>query len=750
MDLAFSPEQDELHAAVVRLYTKESHAERVRAAEATGFDDGLWQAVVQMGLPTMGIPEPQGGGGASLTDLAVVAEQHGAFLGSVPLVETMVVGRLLARCASGADTLLARLLEGRAAGLALHPAEGGVARLVPGGSVASVVVGLDGGDLVGACPSEPPARRRTLHAGAEADVPLGPGAERIVLASGDAAAELYEAALDEWRVLTAVALAGLARSALDLGVEYVKDRHQFGVPIGSFQTIQHRLADLHAATDGARLLAYEAAWAADEGEARAALLASQALWFCGETAEEAAGASLHFHGGYGFMLEYDIQLHVRRAKGWRLLAGDPRDELRRIAHRHWLRASTSETPAEVARDEPVVPTSREGRRGMDFRLDPQTLALRDEVRGFLDEHLTSDIVERALTTGTMHDWGLHRKLCARGYLAAGWPTEVGGLGQSAVATTTLMQELYRSGAPVDGMGIASMVGATLLLKGNDQQRREVLPRILAGEVLCCLGYSEPDAGSDVAAAQTRAVRDGDEWVIDGQKMFTTLAHESAYVFLLTRTNPNVAKHKGLTMFLVPMATPGIEVTPVETLGGERTNITFYTGVRVPDSCRVGEVDEGWSVMHAALVYERVGANWGEPAHLVETVAQWAATPRSDGTRLLDDVSRQERLARWATRIEVGRLLLYRAAWMAATGGLPQVEGSMAKLTLTETFVRASSDLLDIAGPNALMGRGADAMVLAVLLEHAFRHATVTTIYGGSSEVQREIIAQRGLGLPRTR
>jgi alkylation response protein AidB-like acyl-CoA dehydrogenase len=320
-----------------------------------------------------------------------------------------------------------------------------------------------------------------------------------------------------------------------------------------------------------------------------------------------------------------------------------------------------------------------------------------------------------------------------------------------VATTTLLQELYRSGAPVDGMGIAAMVGATLLLRGTDEQRNEILPRILAGEVLCCLGYSEPDAGSDVAAVQTRAVRDGDQWVIDGQKMFTTMAHEAEYVFLLTRTNPDVPKHKGLTMFVVPMGTPGIEVTPVETLGGERTNITFYTDVRVPDSCRVGDVDDGWSVMHAALVYERNSANWGEPAHLVATAAAWATrSPEGGGARPVDDPGVQERLARWDTLLEVGRLLLYRSAWMAASGALPHVEGSMAKLLLTETFVAASSDVLDMLGAKGILSRAGATTVDAGLLEHAFRHAMVTTIYGGSSEVQREIIAQRGLGLPRAR
>jgi len=231
-----------------------------------------------------------------------------------------------------------------------------------------------------------------------------------------------------------------------------------------------------------------------------------------------------------------------------------------------------------------------------------------------------------------------------------------------------MQELYGAGAPIDGLNIAAMVAATLLVCGTEQQKAEVVPRILAGEVLCCLGYSEPDAGSDVAAVTTRAVRDGDHWVITGQKMFTTMAHEAHYVFLLTRTNPDAPKHQGLTMFLVPMDTPGIEIMPVATMGGERTNITYYDEVRVPDAWRVGEVDAGWSVMHAALVYERSSANWGEPNHLVESVAEWARTPDADGRRPLDDRRVAATLARWSTELEVGRLLLFRAAWLAAQRG----------------------------------------------------------------------------------
>jgi alkylation response protein AidB-like acyl-CoA dehydrogenase len=278
----------------------------------------------------------------------------------------------------------------------------------------------------------------------------------------------------------------------------------------------------------------------------------------------------------------------------------------------------------------------------------------------------------------------------------------------------------------------------------------VLPRILAGEVMCCLGYSEPDAGSDVAAVSTKAVRDGDHWVIEGQKMFTTMAHEAHYVFLLARTDPDAPKHKGLTKFLVPIDTPGIEVTPVATMGGERTNITFYSGVRVSDSCRVGEVDAGWSVMHAALVYERSSANWGEPHQLVEAVAEWSRSDDSGTPPLFDDPLVRQSLARWTTELEVGRLLLYRASWLSAQGEMPMVEGSMAKLHITEAFVAASSDLLDALGPAGIRSGGEPGAPLDGLVEHAFRHSVVTTIYGGSSEVQREIIAGRALGLPRAR
>jgi alkylation response protein AidB-like acyl-CoA dehydrogenase len=319
LDLSLTPDQDAVRELFARFYAKESSAERVRDAEATGFDERLWRSLEQLGAPTMGVSEAAGGGGASLADLAIVAEQHGTYLGSAPLIEAMVANRLLERAGTGVTTI------------ALRPAVDGIARLVPGGAVADIVIALDGDDLIAVEPAGQAQLRPNLGSASLADISLT--GERSVLASGPDARSTHVAALDEWRLLTSAALVGLGRAALALGVQYVKDRHQFGVAIGSFQTVQHRLADLQTAIDGAGLLSAKAAWAADEGEPDASALASMAYAFCGRTAEQAAAASLHYHGGYGFMLEYDIQLFLRRSKAWRLLLGDPRRELQVLADR---------------------------------------------------------------------------------------------------------------------------------------------------------------------------------------------------------------------------------------------------------------------------------------------------------------------------------------------------------------------------------------------------------------------------------
>jgi alkylation response protein AidB-like acyl-CoA dehydrogenase len=387
---------------------------------------------------------------------------------------------------------------------------------------------------------------------------------------------------------------------------------------------------------------------------------------------------------------------------------------------------------------------------MDFRLGPKSDAFRAEVREFLDQHLDPAVIERAHRTGTLHDKEFHRALGKQGWIAASWPAEYGGQERDPFEMTALRDELRLAGVPTDGMALSLIVCQTIRRVATDAQKRDFLPRALAGEVIMSLGYSEPDSGSDVASIKTRAARDGDEWVISGQKMFTTLAQEADYVFLLARTNPDVPKHKGLTMFLVPLDSPGIEIQPVHTVGGERTNATFYNDVRVSDHFRIGEIDRGWDVMTVALTFERGGFGLSDADRVWEQAVAWATgTRRADGSRAIDDPLVRERLAVMRMNNEVAKLLAYRTSFVAASGGLPGVEGSMHKLFYAESMTADAAELVDMMGAEGVLQHGEEGAPADGWVEQLFRHAAVTTIYGGTSEMQRSIIAERGLGLPRS-
>lgn len=386
---------------------------------------------------------------------------------------------------------------------------------------------------------------------------------------------------------------------------------------------------------------------------------------------------------------------------------------------------------------------------MDFALPPEAEALRAELREVVRAVVTPEVTDRQHRTGTFNSPELNRELARRGLLERAVP----GLGKGdPVELWLLFHELEKAGAPVDGLGITLMVAGVVQHVGTEAQKRAVLPALLSGEALVALGYSEPDAGSDVAAATTRAVRDGDQWVIDGRKMWTTMAHEARWILLLTRTNPDVPKHRGLTMFLVPTDTPGITIEPVHTMGTERTNATFFDGVRIGDEWRLGEVDGGWKVMGVALAFERgVMGGTGMGIPLLRHFREWAtATPGDDGRPVIHDPIVRERMVRMAIDNEVSMLLTLRAAWIAASGGLPGLEGSMAKIYATEAYQRAARWCAHAAAPASLLqfhepGAAADGWI-----EYDLRHSPVTTIYGGTSEINRNNVAERHLGLPKAR
>lgn len=344
MDLRLTDEQEQLAAAVAALYTHHATPEAVRQAEPTGFDAALWARLVELGVVAMAVGEDAGGWGATTLDLALVAEQHGRAVAPAPVVEAQVAARLLDRlgrhgaAADGAASdvladVLAEVLPAVVAGerlvtVALHPTQGGVARGVPAGAVADAVVVLHEGDLLLVDLAEARETFDNLGSLPLADVPVTAGR---VLATGPAARQALEVAVDDWLRLTAAALVGLGARALEIGVAYVKERHAFGVPIGSFQAVAHPLADSAAALDGARFLVQEAAWATDEGLDRAPELAGLAFGFAGDAARAVTGRALHVHGGYGFMMEYDIQLYWRRARAWTNVWGEPSLAYRRAA-----------------------------------------------------------------------------------------------------------------------------------------------------------------------------------------------------------------------------------------------------------------------------------------------------------------------------------------------------------------------------------------------------------------------------------
>lgn len=335
MDLALTDEQRSVQELFAGFFSKESAPERVRAVEALGFDQSLWDALTGIGAIMMGLPEERGGAGASTLDLVLVAEQFGRRIAAVPLVEALVAAETLARTGPGRS-----LLDEVAAGtliptIALRPAVSGVARLAPAGAVADILVALDADELVavrrpGQRPHQQPPRNLASSPIADWDL-AAPGSQRTVLARGDQARQAHSDALSMWRVLTAAALSGLRREALDMAVGYVKVREAFGVPIGHFQAIQHRLADLFAVGEALQLLVYEAGWARDADPGRAQVLSGMSFLAASEVSFRTCREALQFHGGYGFTLEYDIQMYFRRAKAWPLAIGPLRDSYQHLA-----------------------------------------------------------------------------------------------------------------------------------------------------------------------------------------------------------------------------------------------------------------------------------------------------------------------------------------------------------------------------------------------------------------------------------
>jgi alkylation response protein AidB-like acyl-CoA dehydrogenase len=384
---------------------------------------------------------------------------------------------------------------------------------------------------------------------------------------------------------------------------------------------------------------------------------------------------------------------------------------------------------------------------MDFAWNAQQDALRAEVRRFLHDHLTDELEERLYTSGVGHDETFARGMGERNWIAPQWARD-GFSALDVFAVHIITEELTKADAPMVLLATSMMVARVIASVGPDELRDEIVPKVARGEVTIALGMSEPEAGSDVAAVQTRARRVDGGWLLQGQKMFTTNGHIADYVFLLARTDPASERHRGLTTFLVPLKADGFEAQAVFTLSGERTNITFYDDVFLPDRWRISGVGDGWRSLMLALQDEHSAGFSPHLERLLDRTEAWARRPGADGTAPITRESVRRRLMRTATDLEVAQLLELRATHMESVGEIPVAEGPMSKLFSTEAVVRHAEALTAMVGPDALRSRLDPTAPERGLIEHALRYSLGTTIYGGTSEIQRNIIAQRRCGLPR--
>jgi alkylation response protein AidB-like acyl-CoA dehydrogenase len=377
-------------------------------------------------------------------------------------------------------------------------------------------------------------------------------------------------------------------------------------------------------------------------------------------------------------------------------------------------------------------------------------ALRRELRDYYAKLLTPEIEEQLAHANGVGEpmRSIVRRMGEDGWLGIGWPEEYGGQGRSAIEQFVFFDESMRAGAPVPMLTI-NTVGPTIMNFGTEEQKQFFLPRILKGEIHFCIGYTEPGAGTDLASLKTRAVRDGDEYVINGQKIFTSLAGDADYVWLATRTNPEAKKHKGISMFIVPMSTPGVKVVPMHLLSEHNINYTFYEDVRVPAGNLVGEENAGWSLITNQLNHERVTlCSPGIIERTFAEVRQWAqATRLADGRRVVDQEWVQMSLARVAARLEFLRLINWKVAWTATQKRLDVADASSIKVFGTEFYLEAFRLLMEVVGPVAYLKEGSPESVMRSRMERMYRSLIILTFGGGTNEIQRDLISVFGLGMP---
>jgi alkylation response protein AidB-like acyl-CoA dehydrogenase len=382
----------------------------------------------------------------------------------------------------------------------------------------------------------------------------------------------------------------------------------------------------------------------------------------------------------------------------------------------------------------------------------EQLALRDELREYFKTIVTPEVTHAMAHggLGTPECMAAVRQMGKDGWLGVGWPKEYGGKGFGRMEQFVFYDEAQRAGAPLPFLSI-NTIGPAIQQFGTEEMKKDILPRILGGECFVSIGYSEPGAGTDLAGLKTRAVRDGDEWVINGQKIFTSLTDHADYIWLACRTTPDIGKHKGISIILVPTDSPGFSYTPIHTIGDHDTYATYYEDVRVPVANTVGEIDGGWQIITTQLNYERISL--AVPAHLERNyseVLQWAQeTKLPDGRRVIDQEWVQTHLAKVRARLEALQLLNWKNIYQDSIGQVSIADSSAVKVYGTTQYCECYDLLLEVLGAAGVLKGDSPGSVLAGRLERSYRGTLILTFGGGTNEIQRDLIAIFGLGMPRS-
>jgi len=391
---------------------------------------------------------------------------------------------------------------------------------------------------------------------------------------------------------------------------------------------------------------------------------------------------------------------------------------------------------------------------MEFALTPEQEQFAKDFQNYLRTHMTPELIadlDKGVTyTESKLCMDFIKQLGRDGWLGVGWPKEYGGQGRSPIEQHLFYEIAHYEHAPLPVLPL-NTVGPALMRFGSEEQKKEFLPRILRGEIEICIGYTEAEAGTDLASLKTAAVKDGDHYIINGAKVFTSLAHTADYIWLAARTDPKAAKkHHGISVFLIPMNTPGITVRPLNTMPGERNNYTFYDNVRVPKSCLVGEENKGWKYITTQLDFERIMLSPSSPMRRnIEDTIDWAKETRIDGAPVIEQHGVKTKLAHLLMEVEVLKMLNFQVAWLITQGGVPYAEASMVKVFGSELYQRVNGTLLEIMGQYGQLKSESKWAPLRGRVEKAFRSDVVFIFGGGAIEVQRNIIAMAGLGMPRS-